>query len=69
MSTLTLWKRPKFSAFRSAREEADAQVAEEDWDNEGGQMSSTSVRVEGTAHGRTVHPSPAGPEEIKHVRI
>ena len=36
MSRLTLWKSKSFTAFRSAREEADTKVVEEGWDNEGG---------------------------------
>ena len=38
-------KRKSFTVFRSAREEAETKRGEDEWDNEGGHMSSTSGRV------------------------
>jgi hypothetical protein len=38
-------KRKSFTVFRSAAEEAETKREEQEWDNEGGHMSSTSGRV------------------------
>lgn len=38
-------KRKRFTVFRSAAEEAETKREEQEWDNEGGHMSSTSGRV------------------------
>ena len=38
-----------FSAFRSAREEADTKIEKQNRDNEGGHMSSTAGRIVGTS--------------------
>lgn len=37
--------RPPFTIFRSAADEAHSKVEQENWDNEGGHMSSTGGRV------------------------
>ena len=42
------FKRRGFSAFRSAREEAETKVEKQNPDNEGGHMSSTAGRIVGT---------------------
>ena len=40
--------KPHFSAFRTAAEEAEVKLEQENWDNEGGHMSSTAGRVVST---------------------
>jgi|SRR5690242_10310534 len=48
MRRATSPKRPSFTVFRSASEEAKMKIQLESWDNEGGHMSSTAGRVVST---------------------